>query len=343
VDDGSYITRSNWRARCIDPGDYRKGLVATSPDGTSYYLREYVFMQGEDGPAGEPAPQVETWLTNRIVDVHGNSVDVSYLAIASGMKLAVEVVTSDGRVVTLDYVDSSGSAVTAGSVNARLSRISANGHSWRYHYAPVDEVRTGWGFIDHYLLVAVERPDGSRWEYGYGEDPADPGYRRLTQLRYPSEGIVDYSYQRVWPYLPRQDFYITAIQHKSQTNPGHAVGSWSWEFHPGAVDMVDLGVEPVAENAGRMADFTRVITPVGQEHVFHVGYWALVDTHDLLWQMGLKLKHQHLSVEGGSGELRVVRSLSNAWSPRDISGEVYRGGILSALWDSKTYAPVLSR
>jgi YD repeat-containing protein len=343
VDDGSYITRSNWRARCIDPGDYRKGLVATSPDGTSYYLREYVFMQGEDGPAGEPAPQVETWLTNRIVDVHGNSVDVSYLEIASGMKLAVEVVTSDGRVVTLDYVDSSGSAVTAGSVNARLSRISANGHSWRYHYAPVDEVRTGWGFIDHYLLVAVERPDGSRWEYGYGEDPADPGYRRLTQLRYPSGGIVDYSYQRVWPYLPRQDFYITAIQHKSQTNPGRAVGSWSWEFHPGAVDMVDLGVEPVAENAGRMADFTRVITPVGQEHVFHVGYWALVDTHDLLWQMGLKLKHQHLSVEGGSGELRVVRSLSNAWSPRDISGEVYRGGILSALWDSKTYAPVLSR
>jgi hypothetical protein len=149
LDDGSYITRSNWRARCIDPNDYRKGLVATSPEGIAYYMHEYVFMQGEDGPSGEPAPTVETWLTNSIVDVHGNSLDISYQAIASGMKLAVRVDASDGRQVILDYVDSDGLPVHANSVNARLSQVSANGHSWRYHYAPVDEVKTGWGQVYH--------------------------------------------------------------------------------------------------------------------------------------------------------------------------------------------------
>ena len=343
LDDGSYITRSNWKAACIDSEDYRKGLVATSPQGVSYYMREYVFLQGEDGPAGEPAPTVETWLTSRIVDAHGNSVDIIYLGVASGMKLAVRLEASDGRVVTLDYVDSNGSPVTANSVNARLSSISANGHQWRYQYAPVAAVASGWGFVDHYLLQAVVRPDGSRWQYSYGEVASEPDYRRLTKVRYPAGGEVDYRYQRVWPYLPQADFFITAIERKVQTNPGHNAGTWIYEFHPGAVDMADLGVEPVADNAGRMADFTRIFTPQGQEHVFHVGYWALVDTHNLLWQMGLKLKHQHLSAAPSGEGLQVVRSISSAWSPRVVSGEVYRGGILSALWDDKTYAAVLSR
>ena len=343
LNDGSYITRSNWKAQCIDSEDYSRGLIATSPDGVSYYMREYIFMQGEDGPAGEPAPTVETWLTNRIVDAHGNSIDITYLAVASGMKLAVRVDASDGRQVVLDYVDSSGSAVTASSMNARLSRIGANGHSWRYEYAPVDRVANSWGFVDHYLLSAVVRPDGTRWEYGYGDVPSELDYLRLARVSYPSGGEVHYSYQRIWPYLPQQDFFITAVERKTQVNPGHAAGTWVYEFFPGAVDMADLGVEPVADNSGRMADFTRITTPQGQEHIYHVGYWALVDTHDLLWQMSLKLKHQHLAVNPSGGNLYVVRSVSNAWSSREISDEVYRGGILSALWDGKTHASILTR
>ena len=343
LNDGSYISRSNWKAQCIDSEDYSKGLVATSPDGVSYYMREYIFMQGEDGPAGEPAPTVETWLTNRITDAHGNSIDITYLSVASGMKLAVRIDTSDGRQVVLDYVDSSGAAVSASSVNARLSRIGANGHSWRYEYAPVDAVANSWGFVDHYLLRAVVRPDGTRWEYDYGGVASEPGFRRLAKVRYPTGGEIHYSYQRVWPYLPQQDFFITAIEAKTQVNPGHDGGTWIYEFFPGAVDMADLGVQPAADNSGRMADFTRITTPVGQEHIYHVGYWALVDTHNLLWQMSLKLKHQHLVVDPSNGSLSVVRSVSNAWSSREISDEVYRGGILSALWDEKTYASILTR
>ena len=105
LNDGSYITKSNWKAKCIDPGDYKRGIVATAPDGTSYYMRAYVFMQGEDGPAGEAAPTVETWLTTQIVDAYGNTLDISYLAIASGMQLATRIDASDGRRVTFEYVD----------------------------------------------------------------------------------------------------------------------------------------------------------------------------------------------------------------------------------------------
>ncbi len=72
-----------------------------------------------------------------------------------------------------------------------------------------------------------------------------------------------------------------------------------------------------------------------------MGYWALVGTHDLLWEMGLKIRHQFLEVDPANGALRPVRAISNSWDSRALSDEVYRGGILSALWDSKTFAPVL--
>jgi YD repeat-containing protein len=342
LNDGTYITKSNWKAECIDPTDYTRGIVVTAPDGTAYYMREYVFMQGEDGPAGEAAPTVETWLTNQIVDSYGNTIDLTYLGVASGMKLLTRIDASDGRVVTLDYLDASNLPVTAGSVNARLSTIKANGQTWEYRYAPFSGGATGWGFVDHYELTEVLRPDGTIWNYEYGSTATEPEYQRLTRVTYPAGGEINYSYQRIRPYLPNPDFSIYAIQAKTQTNPGRPVGSWTYEFYPGAVDFADLGVQPVAENAGRLADFTRITTPEGVEHIYHVGYWALVGTHDILWEMGLKIRHQYLAVDPADGSLSAVRSVSNSWSFRAISDEVYRGGILSDLWDSRVYTAQLA-
>ena len=344
LNDGTYITKSNWKAQCIDPTDYTRGIVATAPDGTAYYMREYVFMQGEDGPAGQAAPTVQTWLTNQIVDPYGNTLDLTYLSVASGMKLVTRVDASDGRQVTFDYLDANNSPVTAGSMNARLSTIKANGQTWEYQYAPFSGGATGWGFVDHYELTAVVRPDGTRWNYAYGSVVTEPDYQRLIAVTYPTGGKVNYSYQRIRPYLPSPDFTIFAIKTKTQSNPGNAVGTWSYEFHPGSVDFADLGVQPLPENAGRMADFTRITTPVGVEHIYHVGYWALVGTHDILWEMGLKIRHQYLALDPADGSLSLVRSISNSWSFRAISDEVYRGGILSDLWDSRVYtAQIASR
>ena len=342
LNDGTYITKSNWKAACIDPADYTRGIVATAPDGTAYYMDEYVVMQGEDGAAGEPAPFVETWLTTRIVDVSGNTIDATYLEIASGMKLLTGLSASDGREVSFEYVDAGGAPVTATSRNARLARIAANGQEWDYEYAPLEAVDSGWGAVDHYQLIAVLRPDGTRWRYAYGATMTEPGYNRLVRVTYPAGGGVNYRYQWVRPYLPNPDFRIVSIAQKTQENPGHAAGAWSWEFHPGHTDFADLGVQPLPENAGRLADFTRIVTPAGEEHVYHVGYWALVGSHDILWQMGLKILHRYFEQQTG-GDLRLLRSVSNAWSNRPISDEIYRGGILAALWDEQTYAPVLTR
>ena len=227
LNDGTYITKSNWKAQCIDNTDYTRGIVATAPDGTAYYMREYVFMQGEDGPAGEAAPTVETWLTNQIVDAYGNSIDVSYLAIASGTKLMSRLETSDGREVDFDYLDSNDMPVTATSVNARLSAVRANGETWQYQYAPFNGgAAAGWALVDHYKLLRVIRPDGSSWSYQYGSIVSEPAYRRLTRVTYPAGGEINYTYQWLRPYLPNPDFSIVAIDTKTQSNPGYAAGSW---------------------------------------------------------------------------------------------------------------------
>jgi YD repeat-containing protein len=342
LNDGNYVTKSNWKARCLDPEDYKAGIVATSPNGVAYLMTEYVYMQGEDGPTGEPAPEVETWLTRRIVDPYGNSIDIGYLEIASGMKLITRLDSSDGRRVDFEYLDPADLPVNAASTNARLASISANGQSWRYGYAPIEGGRTDWGKVHHYKLSSVTRPDGSQWEYQYGTDVTAPDYNRLTQVTYPSGGQVNYTYQWLRPYLPNPDFRIVAIKQKTITNPGHAEGTWTWEFHPGASDMADLGILPLQENAGRMADLTRIITPIGEEEIYHVGYWAMVGRRDILWEMGLKLIHRVLERDLYGG-LQLVRSESNSWDRRAISAEVYRGGILSALWDDRVYAPLLTR
>ena len=341
--DGTYITRTNWKAECIDPADYTRGLVATAPDGTAYFMETHVFMQGEDGPAGEPAPTVETWLTSRIVDPFGNTVDISYLTIANGMKLATRMDASDGRSVLFEYLDTNDNPVTGDSMNARLSTIEANGQVWQYRYAPVSGVAQRWGSVHHYKLTSVIRPDGTHWDYAYGDDITDPGFNRLAAVTYPSGGTVHYRYQRVKPYLPEPEFAIVAIRDKTQENPGHAAGTWTWEFFPGHTDFAELGIEPLPENAGRLADLTRITSPEGVERVYHVGYWALAGTHDILWQMGLKLRHEHLVVDDGDSALRLVRAISNSWDARILSDEVYRGGILDELWDGRTYAPLLTR
>ncbi len=255
LNDGTYITKSNWKATCIDATDYTRGIVATAPDGTSYYMREYVFMQGEDGPAGEVAPTVETWLTSQIVDPYGNTLDLTYMSVASGMKLLTRIDASDGRQVTFEYLDTADFPVTASSVNARLSAIKAEGQTWRYQYAPISGIVAGWALVDHYKLTAVVRPDGTSWGYQYGSTASDPGYRRLSRVTYPSGGELNYTYQWLRPYLPNPDFSIVAIDTKTQTNPGYSEGTWVYEFAPGSVDFADLGVQPLPENAGRMADF----------------------------------------------------------------------------------------
>ncbi|HEB29137.1 MAG TPA: RHS repeat protein [Porticoccus sp.] len=338
--DGTFISKSNWIASCIDPNDYTQGVEVTAPNGTVYFMQEHAYIQGEDGSQGEPAPFTETWFTNQIVDTYGNTLDITYLSIASGMKLISQLDASDGRQVLFSYLDENDQDVSAASNSARLSEVTANNQTWQYLYNPISEVSTGWGGIQHYTLDQVVRPDGTSWNYDYGLVNADPDYNRITKVTYPFGGEVNYTYQKFKPYSPNDTFEIVAIDSKTQTNPGHASGTWTYNFQPGSVLFQDLGfTEP--NNFGRKADRTEITTPAGIEHVYHAGYWSAVGLTNVLFQMGLKLRHDFLAVDPDDGSLSVIKSIRNSWSFRSISDEDYRQGILSSLWDDQVYVPVL--
>ena len=71
ANDGSLITRSNWRAECVPdpalPPNNKPGMLVTGPDGTRYTMDQFDFYQEEP-----------SWLTTRIEDVHGNWIRVEY-------------------------------------------------------------------------------------------------------------------------------------------------------------------------------------------------------------------------------------------------------------------------
>jgi len=334
--DGTFISKSNWIAKCVDPNDYSQGVEVTAPNGTTYMMQERVYIQGEDGPMGEPAPFVETWFTNQIIDINGNTLDISFFEIANGMKLISQIDASDGRQVTFRYLDENDLDITVGSNGARLYQITSNGQTWEYHYDPISDAFTGWGGVQHYLLNEVVRPGGSAWWYEYGTVNTEPEYNRLTKVTYPFLGEVNYTYQKFKPYDPNDNFEIVGIESKTQTNPGHATGTWTYAFQPGTVPFENLGyTDP--NNLGRKADLTVITTPVGVEQVYHIGYWAMVGRYNVLFQMGLKLRHDYLDALGGT----VIKSVQNAWGFRVISDEEYRQGILTALWDDQVFVPLL--
>ncbi|MEM1152709.1 MAG: DUF6531 domain-containing protein, partial [Pseudomonadota bacterium] len=261
LDDGTYITKDNWKADCIDANDYTKGLVATAPNGTRYYMRDYSIMQGETGAQGELAPISVSWLVDHIEDVHGNTISIAYTQIATGLRLPERIDTSDGRRVDFSYVDEFDIPITPSSQNARLSLIESNGQQWQYVYSPLVELAPQWGVVQQYALDQVIRPDGTSWRYDYGTTPNSAEYQRLTQATYPFGGQVQYSYQWLRPYAPRPDLKFAAIDTKTQTNPGQPTGTWRYEFSPGGATYGEIGVSTGPEDAGRQADYTRVITP----------------------------------------------------------------------------------
>lgn len=268
------VTKSNWKAECVNPDDYKAGLRVTAPDGTVYQMDVYMYLQGEAPDPDSPAPFVETWYPSRIEDVRGNFLEFRYAELGeaslnAGLQYLTDVVSSDGRHVYYDYVDENDVPVSASSQQARIAAVRANGQVVRYEYQRIEEAMNGWGGLSRYQLTDAVRPDGARWEYEYYDDPIDPdNYLALKKTTYPTGGIIGYQYQRYRPYSPNTEFFIRAVRKKQQLEPsGTVVAEWTYSFSPGGYIYPKLdGVNDLR------VDVVDITTPDGSEKFYYVGY-----------------------------------------------------------------------
>jgi YD repeat-containing protein len=300
--DGSLITKSNWKVECTS-----NGFVAYSPDGKRYYINKVEFVNN-----------VRSWYTTKIVDKYGNSIDIEYRSLAGGYQAINRISASDGRVVNFEY---DGSYLSKIIINPG----SSDSATWTYVYTPLD---SGECFDCHHAhLREVIRPDGLKWQYEYypltTNDTA--GSYSVKTVTYPYGGVTTYTYQYVWFDNNTESTRTTAIA--SKVNSGRSVtpGTWTYEFFPGSVYV---------SQAGRYLDRTLVTAPNNKQEFLHYGYIYTSNWIDILWAVGL-LREQ--SIYSLSGEL--LQKQIYGWDKRKISNENYWHG-RSDTRDNGTYAPV---
>jgi len=326
--DGTLITRSNWRAQC---GPNGIGMIVTSPDGTRYTMNQFDVLQQEP-----------SWLTTRIEDLHGNWIRIEYKTNALGISYIDAVFRSEEGdttpVVRYEYDDE-------GTAGIRLRAITANGRRVGYHYEPIP----GFMFNNYYQLVQVVRPDGRSWYYRYNPKLGDPdpdddvledglASFSLIHVTYPHGAKIDYTYQPV-AFDPGDPLdKTTAIHTKTVSGSSVTGGTWTHTFAPFS--------SPYADSYGGQLrhDVTTVTGPDDVQKFYHYGkdYRAAGPTGGQVFVrpsfVGLKVMH-----EVYNGNVLLQRS-GWSWTGRRISTEDYwHGGQYRSWWkDDGTYAPVLT-
>lgn len=322
--DGTLITRSNWRARCLEAGD---GMLVTSPDGTRYTMNQRANFDGQP-----------SWYTTRIEDLHGNWIRVEYAVNAVGITYINAVYRSEegssSPVVRYEYENEDG-------VDIRLESITANGQTVRYRYETIP------GFIFPYFsqLVEVERPDNHNWEYEYhpqltDTDPddgvmePDPGSYSLIHVKYPFGATIDYTYQYV-QFDPGSMERTTSIRRKEVSGSDVTGGNWTYTFAPHSSTIESSG--------GLRYDVTLVRGPDDVQKFYHYGKDFSFDVTDgyryvrpaLVGSLG---KKEVLSTSG-----TLLERTAYSWSVRAVSAEDFWHGAGYRNWwrDNGTYAPVL--
>jgi hypothetical protein len=246
--DGSLITRSNWRAECSS----QPGMVVTAPDGTRYTMDRF------DNFREEPS-----WLTTRVEDVHGNWIAIDYATNAVGVTYMTAVRRSeDGTVLTFEYEDQD-------TYGIALSAINAPGQRWTYGY----ELAPGYTPGFYKQLVRVSRPDGKSWIYAYNPKLADPnpnddvvedgmGSFSLNRVTYPYGAFISYAYQYVQFATDSVD-KTTVIHTKTVGGAGVTAGIWTYDFAPHSLPYTD-------EFGGQLRhDVTTVTTPAAIYRYVH--------------------------------------------------------------------------
>jgi YD repeat-containing protein len=320
--DGTLITRSNWRARCLVSG----GLMVTSPDGVNYTMNHF------DNFAEEPS-----WNTTRIEDRFGNWINVNYAVNAVGLNYIASVTRNDGAQVHFEYEDIDGNGIA-------LTAASAEGQRWVYQYELIP------GFIGgmYKQMVRATRPDGRSWHYHYFPKMPDPN----PDDQFPEEGIASYSLERVT--YPYGAFITYSYQHvlfdadspekttsiRTKFVGGQDVegGSWTYTFAPHSQAFPHMG-------SGLRLDVTTVLAPEARYQYYHYGkdFYTVPETGQLIFVrpsfVGLLLRTE---IYERNLNANLLERRENAWGQRKISVEDFWHGGNRGWWrDDGTYAPVL--
>ncbi|MCB4811060.1 DUF6531 domain-containing protein [Methylovorus menthalis] len=242
--------------------------------------------------------------------------------------LLTSITASDGRNVALVYNMSTG----------KLSSINDGaGLIWTYEYISADSNTS-------YTLSKVTRPDGEKWEYTYvpgafrygtqdmikpvytyinSYPTATPGTRRLSSIKYPHGGVINYTYN----YLDLQAngnstaYYLRVERVASRTfSNGY---QWLYSYNRGGTGAYDI---------------TTINGPEGVEIYKYIGAGYAISTTGLLWQnnawrVGSLVEHEYAN---GAREYYV-------WQRREIFP--YRRHLkeLGMVWDEKIWFPDMQK
>lgn len=246
------VTSDNWIIGCLPStsnGQPGEAFLATSPDGTRYWLDRLVYVAGDRvGANGQPGinRSYASMLVTRIEDRFGNWVTYQY--VTGG----INIDASDGRHVGIIFT-ASGGTVTVGS--------GSTARTWQYG------VTSG-------SLTAVTLPDGSSWQYNLGAlyslpwinnhtgncttaAPTDgiSGVQTVGTVTSPSGATATYTVGTLhigrsyvpkdceplliggdpsvlFAYLPK-DSWTYALLKKTVSGPGITTATWNYSYSPG--------------------------------------------------------------------------------------------------------------
>jgi hypothetical protein len=325
LNDGSLITKSNWRAECINPSDPSAGVMVTSPGGVQYRMDVRQTINTDQGGVDT------SFETSLIEDLHGNTLTIAHGTITtgvnSGLRYITSVTASDSRVVTFSYLDENDLPVSALSKGARLSSVTANGQTWQYNYVQIPEIWPNMNGLHRYQLSEVVRPEGSAWQYQYNPDLGNgAGSFAVTQVTFPYGGITNYTYQKVRFYAGDVN-ETNVIATKATSGRDVVPGTWTYTFAPGSV---------LSSQTGRYLDETVVVAPNGKDRYLHYGHTYFYQTVNGLWAIGLLQRHELYATND-----TLVWSEQPGWDKRRVSDEYYRHGHQSdPAYDDATYAAI---
>ncbi|WHI49550.1 hypothetical protein P3339_13835 [Microbulbifer sp. MLAF003] len=329
--DGSLITKSNWRAECIDDAN---GILVTAPDGKKYTMDYLDTFQGES-----------SWFTTKIVDVHGNWISIEYEKGSTGASYIKNIYRSeDGLVASYQYEKSPNGIQLLKSISAKGLKV----------YYKFDPVSPDYPFTA-YNLVKVTRPDKKSWVYSYYDNEVPPpeddddkrgvGQFAIKSVKYPDGAKISYTYQRIAFDMPwGLDFGpgTTAIATKTLSDIDGGSAQWVYEFKPYS--------EPENSTASDGAsginylDKTTVKGPDGKTVYTHYGtsynFWGFTVYYWKAHLIGLRISEKKYNKQGDL----IYRKL-NSWKSegRIISYEDFSHGLTGTKGhiDDATYVPIL--
>jgi YD repeat-containing protein len=339
--DGSLITKSNWKAECIDSSNSDAGMYLFSPDGVRYQMDVISLERMTKHEPFDPvamAPEREDEYLDRtvvsafmdpssITDLNGNSITLTYglsnLNDLSEFYYLELVNTNDGRMLDYQYTFD-------GVGYPKLTSVTDGTRVVSYEYESVVQPSGAMISVDQsptHLLKKVVRVDGSEWNYQYGLNSASNDYLMLTGMDYPSGLRVDYGYdteifsQIDYTFLDEPfgstftaadleaQASVVVVSAKTLSGPDVPSAAWNYDYQPGWTRGVGLD----------SFDMTVIDGPENRREIEHYGISSVAGFNTSMNAIGLPYLDRSFAL----GDTSPIRQLSYVWTERYLSHEWY--------------------